>query len=94
MIKPIHDNLLIKTAAESDVTASGIVLPSTVDKERPEQGEVVAVGDGKILDNGQKANMTVKVGDTVMFKKYSPDEVKVDGQEYLIISESDVLAVL
>ncbi len=94
MIKPIHDNLLIKTADESDVTSSGIVLPSTVDKERPEQGEVIAVGEGKLLDNGQKATMTVKVGDTVMFKKYSPDEVKVDGQEYLIISESDVLAIL
>ena len=94
MIKPLHDNLVVKTKEESDVTASGIVLPSTVDKERPEQGEVVAIGDGKFLDNGQKAPMTVKVGDTVMFKKYSPDEIKVEGEEYLIISESDVLAIL
>lgn len=94
MIKPLHDNLVIKTADEGDVTAAGIVLPSTVDKERPEQGEVVAIGDGKLLDNGQKAPMTVKVGDRVMFKKYSPDEIKIEGEEYLIISESDVLAVL
>lgn len=94
MIKPIHDNLVVKPKTENEVTASGIVLPDTVNKERPEQGEVVAVGNGKMLDNGQRSPMTVKIGDTVMFKKYSPDEVKVDGVEYLIISESDVLAIL
>ena len=66
----------------------------TIDKEKPEKGEVVAIGNGKLLDNGQKAPLTVKVGDKVMFKKYSPDEVKIDGVEYLIISEGDILAIL
>ncbi len=77
-----------------EVTKSGIVLPDTVDKERPEQGEVVAVGEGKLLDDGKRAPMSVKVGDTVMFKKYSPDEIKVDGEDLLVISESDILAIL
>ncbi len=94
MIKPLHDNLVIKPKEVNETTSSGIVLPSTVDKERPEQGEVIAIGDGKLLDNGQKAPMTVKVGDMVMFKKYSPDEIKVEEEDYLIISESDVLAIL
>ena len=76
------------------MTKSGIVLPDTVDKERPEKGEIIAVGDGKIMDNGQRAPMSVKVGDMVMFKKYSPDEVKIDDEEYLVISESDILAIL
>lgn len=93
-IKPLHDKVVVKPVTEDEVTASGIVLPDTVDKERPEKGEVVAVGEGKTLDNGQKAPMSVKVGDNVMFKKYSPDEVKVDGEDYLIISESDIMAII
>lgn len=79
---------------EEEITKSGIVLPDTVDKERPEKGEVVAVGEGKLLENGQRAPMSVKIGDKVMFKKYSPDEIKIDKEEYLIISESDILAIL
>ncbi|OGF27307.1 co-chaperone GroES [Candidatus Falkowbacteria bacterium RIFOXYB2_FULL_34_18] len=94
MIKPIHSNVVVKPIIEDNVTASGIILPDTIDKERPERGEVIAVGDGKVLDNGQKAPMSVKKGDIVMFKKYSPDEIKVDGEELLIISESDILAIL
>ena len=94
MIKPIHTNVVVKPITEDEVTKSGIVLPDTIDKEKPEKGEVVAVGDGKLLDNGQRASMSVKVGDKVMFKKYSPDEIKVDGVEYLIISEGDILAIL
>lgn len=93
-IKPLHSNLVIKPITEDEVTKSGIVLPDTVDKEKPEKGEVIAVGEGKILENGQRAPMSVKVGDKVMFKKYSPDEIKVDGEEYLIISEGDILAIL
>ena len=93
-LKPLHDHLVVKPIAEDEITKSGIVLPDTVDKEKPEKGEVVAVGQGKMLDNGQRAAMSVKVGDKVMFKKYSPDEIKVDGVEYLIISEGDILAVL
>jgi len=85
---------VVKPIAEDEVTKAGIVLPDTVDKEKPEKGEVIAVGAGKLLDNGQRAQMSVKVGDKVMFKKYSPDEIKVDGVEYLIISESDILGIL
>ena len=94
MIKPIHDHIVVKPIIEDEVTKSGIVLPDTIDKEKPEKGEVVAVGAGKLLENGQRAQMSVKVGDKVMFKKYSPDEIKVDGVEYLIISEGDILAIL
>ena len=76
------------------MTKSGIVLPDTVDKEKPEKGEVIAIGPGKITEKGERAIMSVKVGDKVMFKKYSPDEVKVDGEEYLVISEADIIAVI
>ena len=93
-LKPLHDHVIVKPITENEITKSGIVLPDTIDKEKPEKGEVVAVGDGKLLDNGQRAPMVVKVGDKVMFKKYSPDEIKVDGVEYLIISESDILGIL
>jgi len=93
-IKPLDDRVVIKPAKEDEVTKSGIVLPDTVDKERPEKGEVVAVGEGKMLDSGQRAPMSVKVGDIVMFKKYSPDEVKIDEEDYLVISQSDILAVI
>ena len=74
-------------------TASGIVLPDTA-KEKPQEGEVVAVGTGKMLDNGTRAQMEVKTGDKVIFSKYSGSEVKVDEQNYLIVRESDILAVL
>lgn len=93
-LKPLHDHLVVKPITEDEVTKAGIVLPDTVDKEKPEKGEVVAIGPGKLLDNGQRAPMSVKVGDKVMFKKYSPDEIKVDKVEYLIISESDILGIL
>ncbi|OGF27052.1 co-chaperone GroES [Candidatus Falkowbacteria bacterium RIFOXYB2_FULL_47_14] len=93
-LKPLHSNVIVKPIRQDEITKSGIVLPDTVDKERPERGEVVAVGEGKILDNGQRAPMSVKVGDRVMFKKYSPDEIKVDDEEYLVISEGDILAIL
>lgn len=93
-LKPMHDHIVVKPIIEDEITKSGIVLPDTIDKEKPEKGEAIAVGDGRLLDNGQKASMSVKVGDKVMFKKYSPAEIKIDGVEYLIISESDVLAIL
>jgi len=93
-LKPLHDNVVIKAAKKDEVTKTGIVLPDTADKEKPEQGEVIAVGPGKLLDNGQRAGMSVSVGDKVMFKKYSPDEIKVDGEEYLVISESDIIAAI
>ena len=93
-IKPLNDHVIVKPAGNEEVTKAGIVLPDTVDKEKPEKGEVVAIGPGKMLDNGQRAAMSVKVGDVVMFKKYSPDEIKVDDKEYLVISEGDILAII
>lgn len=92
-IKPLGDRVIIKPIAEDITTKSGIVLPETVEKEKAEKGEVLAVGPGRVLDNGQVAPMSVKIGDKVMFKKYSPDEIKVDGEELLVISESDILAI-
>ena len=93
-VKPLHDHVIVKPISEEEVSKSGIVLPETVDKERPEQGEVLAIGPGKLLDNGQRAPMSVEVGQKVMFKKYSPDEIKVDGDEFLVISESDIIAII
>lgn len=93
MIKPLGERVVIEVA-ESDVkTASGIVLPDTA-KEKPQEGTVVAVGAGKLLDNGERAAMEVKVGDGVIFSKYSGSEVKVEGKDYLIVRESDILAVI
>jgi len=93
-LHPLSDRLVVKPLSKEEVTASGIILPDTVEKERPEQGEVIAAGPGRLLENGMRAEMSVKVGDKVVFKKYSPDEVKVEKEEYLVISESDVLAVI
>lgn len=93
-VRPLNDNVVIKPMTENEITKSGIVLPATVDKERPERGEIIAIGEGKLLDNGQRATMSVKVGDKVMFKKYSPDEIKIDDQEYLIVSQNDILAII
>lgn len=92
-IKPLGNNVIVKGVSEDATTKSGIVLPDTADKERPEKGEVVAVGPGKMLDSGDRSPMSVKAGDTVLFKKYAPDEIKVDGQEYLVLSESDIIAI-
>ncbi len=93
MIKPLGERVVIEVA-ESDVkTASGIVLPDTA-KEKPQKGTVVAVGAGKLLDNGERAAMEVKVGDGVIFSKYSGSEVKGEGKDYLIVRESDILAVI
>jgi chaperonin GroES len=93
-VKPLHDNVIVKPISDEEVTKSGIVLPETVHKEKPEQGEVLAIGNGRLLDNGGRSEMSVKVGDKVMFKKYSPDEIKIDGQEYLVISEKDIIAIV
>ncbi len=92
--KPLHANVVIKPIADETVTKLGLVLPDTVNKEKPEKGEVVATGPGRLLDNGQLAPMSVKVGDKVMFRKYSPDEIKHDGQEYLIIKEQDIMLII
>ncbi len=93
-LRPLGDRVVVKPLSQDEVTKSGIIMPATVDKERPERGEIIAIGPGKLLDNGSFAPMGVKVGDTVVFKKYSPDEVKIDNIEYLVISESDIMAVI
>ena len=92
-IKPIGPNILVRPIDEESTTASGIVLPDTVDKEKPQKGEVVVVGTG-IIDDGKKLQFNVKAGDIVLFKKYSPDEIEVDGVEYLIMTEGDILAII
>lgn len=95
MLQPLHDHLIVEAVDPRDqATASGIIIPDTAANEKPQQGKVSAVGPGKLLENGQRASMSVKVGDIIVFKKYAPDEVKVSGKEYLVISESDVLAVV
>lgn len=93
-LKPLSNHVIVKAAALEEVTKSGIVLPSTSEKDRPEKGEVIAVGPGKMMDDGKLSPMSVKVGDQVVFKKYSPDEIKIDGEEYLILNESDIVATL
>lgn len=93
-LRPLGDRLIVKALTKEEKTASGIILPDTADKERPEQGEVISVGPGRLLDNGNIAPMSVKVGNKVVFKKYAPDEVKIEKEEYLVISESDILAII
>lgn len=93
MIKPLGDRVVLKLIEQEQRTESGIVLPDTA-KEKPQQGEVVAVGSGRILDNGQRVELEVNVGDKVIFSKYAGTEVKIDGEEYLIVNERDILAIL
>jgi chaperonin GroES len=93
-LRPLADRVIVESVEEDAVTKAGIVLPDTAEKEKPEKGKVVAVGPGKMLDNGSRAMMSVKVGDVIIFKKYGPDEVKVDGKEILVLEESDIIAVV
>ena len=93
-LKPLGDNIVVKALNKEEKTKSGIILPDTLDKEKPEQGEVIAVGPGKMLDNGNRSVMEVKVGNRIIFKKYSPDDFKIDGQEVLVLSQADVIAIL
>ncbi len=93
-IKPLSDYVLIEPIDEEKETKSGIIIPETVEKERPEKGKIIAVGPGKKLSSGKIMEMSVKKGDTVLFKKYGPDEIKVDDKEYLICREEDILAII
>ena len=93
-LRPLHDRLIVKPVSKEEVTALGIIIPDTAGEKRPEQGEVIAVGPGKTRDDGSVNPMNVKVGDKILFKKYSPEEVKVDDTTYLVLGESDVLAVI
>lgn len=93
MIRPLGDRVVVKPLPSEEVTKSGIVLPDTA-KEKPQQGEVVAVGSGRLLDNGQRVAIDLKVGDKILFSKYSGNEVKLNDVDYLIMREMDVLGVI
>ncbi len=92
-LRPLEDRVVVQAVTE-EKTVAGIIIPETVSKEKPQKGKVVAVGPGKFDNNGKRMPMEVKVGDTVLFTKYGPTEVKVDGEELLILNQSDVMAVL
>jgi chaperonin GroES len=90
----LGDHILIEPVKEDEKTKTGIFLPDTASKERPEEGKVIAVGPGKKTDDGKIVPVSVRPGDKVLFKKYGPDEIKVDNKEYLIASEADILAII
>ncbi|ALA51947.1 co-chaperone GroES [Shouchella clausii] len=93
MLKPLGDRIIIEQIQSEEKTASGIVLPDSA-KEKPQEGKVVAVGTGRVTDNGEKVALEVKEGDSIIFSKYAGTEVKYEGTEYLILRESDVLAII
>jgi chaperonin GroES len=92
-LRPLGDRVVVKPLARETVTKSGIVLPDTA-KEKPQEGEILAVGPGKVLDNGKRTTIEVKVGQHILFAKYSGTEVKIEGEEYLILRESDILGIV
>ncbi len=92
-IRPLNDSLLVKRLAEEEKTAGGIIIPDSA-KEKPAEGEVVAVGPGKIADNGERVALQVAVGDKVLFSKYGGTDVKLDGEDYLIMREDDILGIV
>jgi chaperonin GroES len=92
-VRPLHDRLLVRRIEEKETAKGGIIIPDTA-KEKPQEGEVLAVGNGKILDNGTKVALDVKVGNKILFGKYSGTEIKIDGEDVLILREDEVLAVL
>ncbi len=93
-LKPLGDRVIIKPIEEDEVTKAGIVLPETVDKEKPIKGEILAVGPGKVLENGQRLKMDVKVGDKVLFEKYGTDEYKIDDEEILVVEYDKIVGIL
>lgn len=92
-IRPVGDRVVVKPAAKEEVTRSGIVIPDTA-KEKPQEGIVIAVGSGRLLDNGERAAVDVREGERVLFAKYGGTEFKLDGEEYLVLKESDILAII
>ena len=92
-VRPLHDRLLVRRIEEKETAKGGIIIPDTA-KEKPQEGQVLAVGNGKVLDNGTKIALEVKAGDKILFGKYSGTEIKIDGEEVLILREDEVLAVL
>jgi chaperonin GroES len=93
-IKPVGGYILVKPQPEEEKTASGLIIQTSGKGERPQKGKIVALGTGKLDENGKIIPFNVKIGDVVMFKKYSPEEIEIDGEEYLIMQESDILAIL
>ena len=91
--RPLHDRVLVRRVEAEEKTAGGIIIPDTA-KEKPQQGRVIAAGQGKVKDDGKRQPLDVKDGDTILFGKYSGQEIKIDGEEYLIMREDEVLAVL
>lgn len=92
-IRPLQDRLIVRRLTEEEKTVGGIIIPDTA-KEKPQEGEVVAVGNGKVLESGKVQPLDVKAGDKILFSKYSGTEVKIDGEEYLVVREDDVLGVI
>jgi chaperonin GroES len=92
-VRPLHDRVLVRRVAKEETAKGGIIIPDTA-KEKPQEGEVLAVGNGRILDNGTKLPLDVKAGDKILFGKYSGSEIKMEGEEVLILREDEVLAVL
>lgn len=93
-LKPLSDNVIVRPASVEEVTASGIVIPDTASKEKPQRGEVIAVGPGKLLDDGKRSVMEVKIGNKVLFTKYAPTEVKINDEELFVLSLNDILAII
>ena len=91
--RPLHDRVLVRRIEEAETVRGGIIIPDTA-KEKPQEAEVIAAGNGKVLDNGNRVPLEVKAGDRVLFGKYSGNEIKLDGEEYLILKEDEILAVL
>jgi chaperonin GroES len=92
-VRPLHDRIIVQRLEEGEQKIGGIIIPDTA-KEKPQQGKVIAAGQGKIKDDGKRQTLDVKEGDTILFGKYSGQEIKIDGEEYLIMREDEVLAVL
>ena len=92
-IRPLHDRLIVKRLSEESKSKGGIIIPDTA-KEKPQEGEVIAIGNGKVLEDGKKLPLDVKVGDKILFSKYSGTEIKIEGEEYLIMKESDIYAII
>jgi chaperonin GroES len=92
-LRPLHDRVLVKRLDEGEQKVGGIIIPDTA-KEKPQQAEVKAVGNGKLLDSGERAALDVKPGDRILFGKYSGSDIKIDGDEYLILTEDEILGVL
>lgn len=93
-IRPLGDRVVVKALSKEETTASGIVLPDTVDKEKPEQGEIIAVGPGKLLESGNRAPMDVKVGDKILFEKYGADDYEIDGEEIYVVEQEKIVGIL